>query len=350
VRETGALTAYSGQIEDVALLDRLGECYGDDYVWSPSQLEQYANCPWGWFSARVLSLEKVDEPDQEMDAATRGSILHDALKRFYDRAAEIKDGPVFLNQADAGWIEQEARVALEEAITAARDERWVGHESLLPAKREELKRILMGYLEWEVDLHDRMTRSNRGNAPKMVRTAVVEHEMSFSKAVLDRGGVQVLYRGFIDRVEVGYDERVDSQHLVAAVDYKTTEFSTPGEGNSKAWEDGVVLQVPLYAHALRTLVPGADVARVEYRALAKKDDKAVHRLQLYEVNWKGPLLVQQPEAKQKLERALDHACEYVRRIRSGRFPAEVAPSCSCPLWCHGSDICRVVQAVKGRSK
>jgi hypothetical protein len=350
VRETGAFTVYSGQIEDSALLDRLADRYGDHYVWSPSQLEQYANCPWGWFSARLLRLERVDDPDQEMDPATRGSILHDTLKRFFDRAAEIKGGPVFLNQADAGWIEREAKVALEEAIAAARDERWVGHESLLPAKREELKRIVMGYLEWEVDLHDRMTSSNRGNAPKMVRTAVAEHEMSFGRAVLDRAGVRVLYRGFIDRVEVGCDERVDSQHLVAAVDYKTTEFSTPGAGNPKAWDDGAVLQVPLYAHALRTLVPGGDVARVEYRALAKRDDKAVHRLQLYEVNWKGPLLVQQPAATQKFEQALDCVAEYVRRIRSGHFPAEVPPSCSCPSWCHGADICRVVQETKGRSR
>ncbi|KPJ85743.1 MAG: hypothetical protein AMS18_16070, partial [Gemmatimonas sp. SG8_17] len=350
VRETGAFTAYSGQIEDSVLLDRLADRYGDHYVWSPSQLEQYANCPWGWFSARVLRLEKVADPDQEMDPATRGSILHDALKRFFDRAGEIKGGPVFLNREDAGWIEKEARVALEEAIAAARHEWWVGHESLIPAKREELKRILLGYLEWEVELHHRMTSSNRGNAPKMVRTAVAEHEMSFSRAVLDRGGVQVRYRGFIDRVEVGNDERVDSRHLVAAVDYKTTEFSTPGEGNPKAWEDGVVLQVPLYAHALRTLVPGADVARVEYRALSKRDDKAVHRLQLYEVNWKGPLLVQQPEAKQRFEQALDCVPEYVRRIRSGYFPAEVPPSCSCPSWCHGTDICRVVRETKVRSQ
>ena len=339
-RETGVLTSYNGLVEDPALLARLAGRYGDDYVWSPSQLEQYAICPWGWFSARLLRLEKVEDPDQEMDAATRGGVLHDALKRFFEGAQERKRSAVFLTPDDLSWIAADVAAALDAAIEQASNERWVGHGSLLPAKREELRRILMGYLAWEVELNDKMTRSNRGHAPRMVRTAVAHHEQRFDNAVLERGGITVRYRGFIDRVEVGCDERVPARHLVAAVDYKTSEYSTPGEGKASAWDDGVVLQVPLYAHALRMLVEGADVARVEYRALKKKDNKAVHRLQLYEVNWKGPLLVPKGDARAKLERALDHVPELVRSVRSGRFPAAVPPSCNCPSWCHGSDICR----------
>jgi hypothetical protein len=346
-RETGRLTAYGGLVEDPALLARLAEHYGDQYVWSPSQLEQYAMCPWGWFSARLLRLEKIEDPDQEMDPATRGGVLHDALKRFFDGAQKRKGGAVFLVPDDMSWIEADVAAALDAAIEHASDERWVGHELLLPAKREELRRILIGYLKWEVDLHDKMTRSHRGHAPKMVRTAVAQHEQRFDNAVLERGGLTVRYCGSIDRVEVGCDERVPAQHLVAAVDYKTSEFSTPGEGKASAWDDGVVLQVPLYAHALRTLVKGADVARVEYCALQKRDNKAVHRLQLYEVNWKGPLLVPREDAIAKLDRALDHVPELVRSVRSGRFPAEVPPSCNCPPWCRGSDICRSTRRSQG---
>jgi len=217
----------------------------------------------------------------------------------------------------------------------------------LPAKREELKRIMLGYLEWEIELHDKMTRSNRGNAPKMVRTAVKEHEMGFHDAVLERGGVRFRYRGWIDRVEVGCDERVDSAHFVAAVDYKTTRYSTPGAGESAAWDDDVVLQVPLYAHALRKLMPGAEVARVEYRALKGKGEKAVHRLQLYEVDWKTNTLVEQDDAQEKFERALDAVPRLVLSVRSGRFPVDLAESCSCPSWCHGKDICRAHYEPKG---
>jgi ATP-dependent helicase/DNAse subunit B len=345
VRETGALTAYSGLIEDGSLLERISDRYGEDYVWNPSQLEAYATCPWGWFSARLLGLEKVEDPDHEMDAATRGIVLHDALARFFDAAARRKGAPVFLDQGDSDWIETEVDTALDQTIAQASDDKWMGHETLFPAKREELKRILVGYLEWEIELHRQMFEKKRRKAPAMVRTAVAEHERKFDNVVLERDGLKVRYRGIIDRVEVMCDDRVKQSNLFAAVDYKTTEASTPGGGKAKAWDDGVVLQVPLYAHALQTLVEGADVARVEYRALTKKDDKGVHRLQLYEVK-KGELLVPQEKAKEKFERALDRVPVLVRGVQGGRFPAETPPTCDCPSWCHGSDICRSIRQSK----
>jgi hypothetical protein len=248
---------------------------------------------------------------------------------------------------DTDWVRADAEVALDDAIAAAREETWIGQEILLPAKREELKRILLDYLDWEIELHDKMTRSNRGNAPKMVRTAVQEHEKGFHNVVLDRGGVVFRYRGWIDRVEVGCDDRVSSGHLVAAVDYKTSKYATPGAGDKKAWDDDVVLQVPLYAHALRSISPGTEVARVEYRALKQKGEKAVHRLQLYEVDWKTDTLVEQPDAQAKFEQALDAVPRLVLGVRGGRFPVELAESCNCPPWCHGRDICRAQHEPKG---
>jgi hypothetical protein len=169
--------------------------------------------------------------------------------------------------------------------------------------------------------------------------AVLEHEKRFSDAVLERGGIKVRYRGFIDRVEVGCDERVSSENLVAAVDYKTSEGSTPAGGSKNAWTDGVVLQVPLYAHALSThVMPGTEVARVEYRAL--KNPTEVHRLQLVSVEKKSGVLVRDDDARARYDSALDRVPEYVCEVRAGRFPPVVPESCNCPPWCHGGDICR----------
>jgi hypothetical protein len=89
------------------------------------------------------------------------------------------------------------------------------------------------------------------------------------------------------------------------------------------------------------------VARVEYRALKGKGEKAVHRLQLYEVDWKTNTLVEQDDAQEKFERALDAVPRLVLSVRSGRFPVDLAESCSCPSWCHGKDICRAHYEPKG---
>ena len=123
----------------------------------------------------------------------------------------------------------------------------------------------------------------------MVRTGADAHELEFKDMVFERDGVRIRYRGSIDRVDVSVDDRVPGRQFVAAIDYKTSEWSTPGAGKPSAWDEGIVLQVPLYAHALQTLRPGSDIARVEYQAL--KSPKQVHSLELYTIDKKTKCLV-----------------------------------------------------------
>ncbi len=340
LRATGSLSRYNGSIESEALVAWLATEFGDDRMWSPTQLEDFAKCPWAFFSKRALRLELRDDPDEDMDPATRGSVLHLALRRFFEGAKVRIGGPVFLMPADSAWVVP----ALESALDAALEEsswRWLGHPELQAAKRAELSRILRGFIEWEMDLHFDMTdpTTKKRNAPKMVRTGADEHELAFDDVVFERDGVRIRYRGSIDRVDVSVDERLGTQRFVAAIDYKTSKFSTPGGGQPKAWDDGVVLQVPLYAHALHTLRPDSDIARVEYQSLKKPE--RVHSLELYTVDKNSKVLTKDEEAQAKLEGALDHAIAHVRSARRGDFPAEPPSVCSCPPWCHGRDICRI---------
>jgi hypothetical protein len=123
------------------------------------------------------------------------------------------------------------------------------------------------------------------------------------------------------------------------VDYKSSKYSAPGMGKKEAWEEHVVLQVPLYAHALMQLRPGHEVARTEYRAVRQKE--TVHPLQLYRIAKKTNLLTPEAGEAAKLEGALDAVARHVRDARDGVYPARPAPSCKCPDWCHAWEICRV---------
>jgi hypothetical protein len=138
---------------------------------------------------------------------------------------------------------------------------------------------------------------------------------------------------------VGVDDRVAAGNYVAAVDYKTSLPGVPGSGDPRAWADDVVLQVPLYAHALTQLRPGVRVARVEYRSL--RTPQAAHSLQLHYVEPKKRLLLPNAAARDQMQRALDAVAAHVQRVRGGAFPARPAPSCGCPPFCHAWDICRV---------
>lgn len=341
IRAVGGASAYNGLIEDPTLLGWLAQAFGDDRLWSPTQLESFAKCPWSYLSSRLLRLVRLGDPDEEMDPMTRGSVLHDALRRFYtDEGARI-GGPVFLRGADLDRARPLMEEALDAALADARGKVWLGHPSLQDAKRAELRRLLFRYLAFETAHNDRMY-NNRTNNAYILRTGVVEHELAFDGLVLDRGGVKFRFRGSIDRVESGVDERVPTSRFLAAVDYKTSAWSAPGGGCSDRnlpWTDGVVLQVPLYAYALSQLRPDDTVARVEYRAI--KQRKTVHSLELYQVDRKTHEIIADGEAQARLETALDAVAGHVQRARRGEFPAAPAESCGCPDFCPSIEICRV---------
>ena len=332
------LSAHAGRIEDESLRAYVAELLGESKIWSPTQLESYAKCPWAYFSGRLIRLDRMEDPDEEMDAATRGALLHDALRRFFQHATERCGSPVLLRAGDRGWVEDVGEQALDETLTEARGKRWLGSELLLGPKRLELRRILLGYLKWEIEQNEKMFAGGKTNAAKRVRTGVSMHEEPLGQIRFERNGITLTYRGSVDRVEVGMDERFDSDRFIAAVDYKTTKYSCPGSGQGKAWDDGVVLQVPLYVYALAQKNPGRVPVRVEYRALKKPE--AVHTLELYTSDG-GNGVKQDAKAEAKLETALDAVATHVRTGRSGEFPVRPAPSCKCPKFCHALEICRV---------
>jgi len=347
LRATGQPAPHNGLIQAPALVQWLAIEFGEDRVWSATQLESYAKCPWAYFSGRLLRLEKLEDPDEDMEPIVRGAVLHEAMRLFYQRAREHFGGPVLLRASDAPWAYTTLEAALDVALEEAGRTRWLGHPSLYDARRAELSRILRRYLEAEIELNEALFE-RRKKAFGMLRTGVERHEVEFDDVVIERAGVRFRLRGRMDRVEVGIDERLGADAAVfrAAVDYKTSEASTPGGGDGRAWDDDVVIQVPLYAHALERLEPGARVARVEYRAL--KTGKIVHSLELHRVS-KSSELEEQDDARAKYERALDAAAAHVQRVREGVFPARPAKSCGCPPFCHGWDICRVKGGPKRKS-
>ncbi len=338
-RRSNAPSLHNGLIADPELVTWLGLELGDDRIWSPTQIESYAKCPWAYLATKLLKVELRNDPDEDMENTTRGTILHNALQRFFDGIAAQAATPVYLRAANAGLLEADLENALDMAIAEIGTREWLGAPALRNARRQELLRILKGALTAEIEYNDSSWKNNT-NASKAIRTGVEKHELAFNDIVLERRGVRFRFRGFIDRVERGVDERIGNpEKYIAAVDYKTTVYSTPGGGKKEAWDDRVVLQVPLYAYALSKLFPDSEVSRVEYRPL--KAPKPAHVLQTVGVDYKKSVVVEHAEAKAKLDTALDHVIDHVIAARNGAFPARPATTCGCPPFCAGIDICRV---------
>jgi len=337
-RAIGRPSPWNGLITTPALVEQLAETYGDDHRWSPTRLEQFAKCPWAFFSNQLLGIATREDPDDEMDAATLGTVYHRALQRFYDAEVERQGKPVLLLPADLPGARERLLVALDAVLDEMGDTTWMGTPVMQAAKRLELRRTLARYLDFEVGVNRKLLGTHQANV-RIVRTGVAQHELPLREALLERGGVRLRYHAIVDRVEDGIDERFDSHGYIAAVDYKTSKYTVPGGGKPKAWEDGVVLQLPLYAHALASLRPGAVVSRVEYRAIRQRE--MVHRLHLWEFDKKANGVREGDDGPARMEGALDAAVRHVRRVRAGELPAAPAPSCGCPGFCHAWDICRV---------
>jgi len=339
-RASRAASPWNGAMEDPELRDWIAHEFGERKLWSPTQLEHYAKCGWAYFGERLLGLRTLEEPDDSLEPSVRGSILHRALELFYDAARrERGNAPVLLREDDGPAAEAALLRELDTAIGEFEQAgTWLGAPALRAALRAELARILRKYLAFEIDWNRKLF-GKLGNNPRVLQTGVVAHEVRFDDVTLNADGVHVRFRGSMDRLERGVDERFEgSEHYVAAVDYKTSTFAMPGGGDKAAWADGVVLQVPIYARVLAELYPADEVSRIEYRSLKSPSVKLA--LQLYEMSKQGA--VQQNETDcETMTGAITAIARHVTNARAGLFPADPAPSCGCPSYCPAIDVCRV---------
>lgn len=336
---SAAPTPWNGAIEDAALVADLAQRYAEAYQWSATQLEEAAKCRWHWFAARQLRLETRSDAEDLMEPTTRGSLLHDALDRFFAAAALEFGSPVYLRAADAAPARRLLAASLDAAWAATEQGgAWLGPVATRGVARAELASELEGYLAFEIEWNEKSFSKSATTARANVRTGAVEGEFAFDDVPLTGGGVAFRLRGKVDRVDRGVDERVPgAERYVAAIDYKSSIWSTPAAGDKQGWDDGIVLQVPLYAAALRALRPDDQLARMEYRTI--RGAKPVHQLVLAPM--RKDELQDAPEAEEKLARALDAAGAKIAQLRRGELPAAPTDSAGCSPYCPARDICRI---------
>ena len=343
-RRTREASLHNGRIDDDALEAVIRTRYDESYVWSATQLEGLAKCPWSWFAERLLRLPSAVDPAEEgVDNAAFGTLLHATLDRFFDAARrERQQTSIRLLPEDAWWAMPLLAKEIDEVWISAEQITSLGHPSFRDVVRAELVEVARGYLKFEMEFNA-ANSDNGKNAAKQLRMGVHAGELAFDSVPLIVGDTTFLLRGSIDRVDVGSDDRFPLlEKHIAAIDYKTTEWSTPAGGKAAGWEDGVVLQVPLYAAVLRALYPEATLSHMEYRILRKPGIK--HQLKFFEIQiekGKQSTIEGVDDSELRMSTALEAAARRVRMARSGELPTAPVDSCGCSPYCVARDICRV---------
>ncbi|HYI08918.1 MAG TPA: PD-(D/E)XK nuclease family protein [Thermoanaerobaculia bacterium] len=224
---------------------------------SPTQLEDFGECPQKFFFKHILGAVDIDQPERELQIHPRekGTADHEVLERFYRAMSEddIARAAAALPKlpddvaARLDGIIDDAFVKLAETVPPF-------NHTIRDIERRATKRLLREFLA-----HDLTDLAEEGLVPRWFeyRFGAVrrgrgesDHPEPF---VVHAGGVPVKVEGTVDRIDQGVDR-------YRIVDYKSGK-ALRHSGLADKIDRGVRLQLALYAMAVTEFF-GADPAHV----------------------------------------------------------------------------------------
>jgi len=335
---------YEGLMLGEEAREALAIRFGGSHLWSPSQLEGYAACPFRFFAEQLLSLEPLGELTLASDAGRRGSLLHQVLAKVHQelstQAARSPDDDSwqadlaerFLKALDAevaatplGGLEQSLR-EIERRQIAAWSTQYAQQESDYQDRWRDLDEPLRAE-HFEVRFGPKVQSS--ANYPEQALSTPQPFE-------LDLNTERIRITGQIDRIDIG---RVGEVTVFNVIDYKSgREVRLKDE----AVQAGRQLQLPLYAIAAEELLLAdrhAEALAAGYWSIQGRGfEKGALELRRAE----GRTLACSEKWQNIQPQILATIQELVAGIRAGQFPVYNEDQ-HCTRWCPQSTICRVAQ-------
>ncbi len=216
-----------------------------DRVYSISQLETYAKCPFKYFIERTLKIEHVEEPDEEIDSLLMGNIIHRILFQFYSRVKDrdivIKDcGDDVFDSLKKELFEIAENVFLSYNFDAQIN--FIQCEKIFGFTGKAEDSILYRFLEYERNKKDDFIPSFFEVGFGIKSNFELDQNLSSDEP----GGIgDIFIRGKVDRIDVDEDK-----NQIGIVDYKLGG-SKPSLNDIK---DGLSLQLPVYLKIIKDLL------------------------------------------------------------------------------------------------
>ena len=211
--------------------------------YSISQLETYAKCPYKYFAERVLKLEPVEEPTEEIEALEMGTLLHSILFEFY---VELNRKNIILQKSSGRDFDFAYKLIFriaEEKIEKANFRSPVSFfekEKVLGIKGDRKNSLLFKFLTAEKDNTD-------GFTPRYFERAFGQFGNANDKnsSLTDFTVRDINVRGKIDRIDISEaDEK-----------FKVIDYKIGGKiPTAKDLLEGISLQLPLYMYAAKKLI------------------------------------------------------------------------------------------------
>jgi ATP-dependent helicase/nuclease subunit B len=313
--------------------------------YSVTQLETYALCPYKFFAERILYLEIMEEPTEEIETVELGSLLHKILYRFY---TSIHEKNIILRNCSKEQFDKATKILFDiakkeaEKINLGSPLTFYEYEKLFGIGGKKENSILYKFLEFE-----------RTSTDEFV-PALFEKEFSELQIIID--GItgtsnqksEINLTGKIDRIDV--DEK---NNVYKVIDYKSGKASI----SSAEIREGLKLQLPLYLFAAQKLIKAqlakdmqpfsAELYSLKFmrEAFGPKQLKIGSSKQ--NLSEEKQLEFNKSQSQQMIEICLNAIRHYVKSIYEGKFhlsKLEDRESRVC-RYCGFRSICRIQQAV-----
>jgi len=213
---------------------------------SPTQLEDFGECPQKFFYKHILGVRDVDDPEHELqlNARDKGKLDHGILERLYKTLTDddFERAAAALPQLDEA-IGERLDLLVDEAFAEIAGNIPPFNPTMREIERTATKRILREFVA-----HDLADLADSGFRPKHFEyrfgknrySKVPDHPEPFVMEVSD--GVDLRVDGTIDRIDAGADG-------YRIIDYKGGK-ATRHKDLGKKIDRGVRLQLALYAMAV----------------------------------------------------------------------------------------------------
>jgi ATP-dependent helicase/DNAse subunit B len=332
-------SSYDGEITDPDLLKLLLHKFGPDFVHSASSLSVYGNCPYRFFAQRVLRLEPRGEAALDLQAIDAGKLLHDVLRRFFERHRRES-----LHRLD--------RKKLQAELAAVADSVFDEHERVVPPLNKqiwkidrEIRKILLDQvLLYELEIQAEAEGKEVVPAYFEVafggtRSVAKDPDSKEEPLELTRetfvGEEKIKISGQIDRVDVARDD------TIVAYDYKLSTGASRVDITS-----GRSLQLPIYLEALEKLIlPDQPIAGGGYyviRGAQDRRNKGLYRasqLDYLRLRAKNSVF-SDDEWKRIRAEVVEKIWDFLDGMRAGRFVVDPAERLKTCRFCDFSAVCR----------
>ena len=322
----GPCDGYDGRITEAPLLDLLGRRFPDQTVFSASQLETYARCPWAYFAQYVLALEALAEPQRRLEAVSRGLFIHEALFGVMTLLRRRLGSPVRLSAISPADLDK----TLDEVVQAKAGQMPPPRYPILwTIQLAQMVRELRAYLHrqqeetaWPSEsLHFELAFATREDRPDEIDPASAKDPVLVQTSA---GAIRV--RGRIDRVDHVSFEGLDG---LMVIDYKTGRLPSKDD-----LRQGRNVQVLLYCAAVEQILgrPGLGGA---FHRIADVEGKTMRFFAAIDCRGGKYKLVE--DFDQARKDVLAKIGQFVSDMRSGRF--DLMPEDRCPSYCPFRQIC-----------